>query len=364
MEYKFTQKKNLFMWGSKTFRVVFDNPCIQGFNDYTVLKDMKDVMYFDYGVKIYKTIMEYKTNPPKEKEILFSEVYNGDVPNLQSFLNIINFLLKDNVCKNGQIDKLKDGDFIASKSFSCENIPMNDFYELKKTYNSITKKTFYDLLIGIVYNQYHNINTECIRIPFLSEKDIVEFKTCIEAFFKYSIEQHNKDIEKSYEYCICHKNKIYSINPEDKDNIEEFFVVGDNVDITTVYNNEQKDYTNIIIEKIENDKIYTNNNIIDINSIVFITNNINEQNKILYYNIEQCAEDFLSILDNTEKIEFQTKDIDYLVEKYNMTIINRTWLCREEHNFNIDYNTGDNIKAIQPIVKLIIKNIKNKLNKN
>ena len=52
-----------------------------------------------------------------------------------------------------------------------------------------------------------------------------------------------------------------------------------------------------------------------------------------------------------------------LLNKWKSAIINRTAMCRDEHKFNIDYHTGDNVKAVEPIVIEVINKIKEILNK-
>ena len=64
-------------------------------------------------------------------------------------------------------------------------------------------------------------------------------------------------------------------------------------------------------------------------------------NEMLKYKEPDIAQEFLNILTEEEKEEFRIYSIDKLLMKYKMTIIDRTWMYREEHKFNIDYNNGN-----------------------
>lgn len=54
----------------------------------------------------------------------------------------------------------------------------------------------------------------------------------------------------------------------------------------------------------------------------------------LKYTKEQCLEDFWQLLTPEEKKEFVKTPLKKLVKKWKYPVIDRTWMCRDEHGFD------------------------------
>ena len=67
-------------------------------------------------------------------------------------------------------------------------------------------------------------------------------------------------------------------------------------------------------------------------ALVYIWLDLSDSPK-LHYNVDQCLADFLPLLSDEERQEFATKDESYLVQKWQNAVIDRTWMCRGEHEF-------------------------------
>ena len=125
--------------------------------------------------------------------------------------------------------------------------------------------------------------------------------------------------------------------------------------------NKQHEYYKAKILKIESDNlILESGEVVTLDSIVYIMDEVIDEK--LKYKENEIAQDFLSILSNEEKEEFKNCSIELLLNKYKEAIIDRTWMCRDEHEFDIDYTTGDRVDKVIAIVESIINIIKKGIN--
>lgn len=360
--FKFKRVNNKFRWESNFMVLEFSNPSIQGFSDYTNLKDEKDIMYYYYTVKIFKKVIEWDDN---DKEIvkwkLVGKRNASDFPSILELKWMLNYQINDNTAINGQKIEYQSGEIRYSKTVATEGFACDDFYEITKIVDDNGEVINYVVYTGVTYDCNGDLNSNGIRTQYVYSKDIIELSKCVSDFIKYSLEGHNKQNENYSESFDIKNNKIYEYlvdeNSVNKNKVESIYAIGDNLDITTVIANEENDYHKITILKIEDKNIILNNgDIIDFNSIVYISNNPIDD--VLKYNADEIAKEFISILANEEKEEFINSDMDLLLNKYKMAIIDRTWMCRDEHKFNIDYNIGDRVNMVTPIVKNVITIIK------
>lgn len=360
--FKFKKINNKFRWESDFMVLEFSSPSIQGFSDYINLTSEEEIMYYYYSVKIFKKTIEYDDN---EKEIvklkLVSKREISDFPNIQQLKWIIDYHLNDNTIVDGQKIIYQSGDIRYSKVMETEGFACDDFYEIIKSVDSKGKDDRYIVYCGTTFDIQGDLNSSGIRTPYVNRKDIEELFKCVCDFIQYSLNEHNQRVKIWANRYELKNNKIYEYNSDDKiinkDNIESIFAIGDTLNIITVTNNKEDDYDKVIITKIEGENITLNNgDIINSNSIVYISNEPNDE--MLKYKEDEIAKEFIGILSSKEKEEFKNCNIDKLLKKYKMAIIGRTWMCREEHAFDIDYDKGDRINAVIPIVKNIIDVIK------
>ena len=166
-------------------------------------------------------------------------------------------------------------------------------------------------------------------------------------------------------------NKLYAYTRDyshrkiNKSSLEEVFVENDTVlmDINETIINEDKTfyhkkYNKVKIKEIRNEYIkLEDGTMISIHNIQAIYENFENTEPRLHYNIEQIVNDFISIMDDEEKEEFKKRNIQFLLNKYKKVFINRSWMCREEHNFK-KIIKDDNIKNVEFYVEQAIKKIK------
>jgi hypothetical protein len=365
--FKFKKVNNKFRWESDFMVLEFSNPSIQGFSDYIQLEDEKGILYYYYIVKIIKKIVTWDDNDKKiVKWKLVGSRWTHDFPMILDLKLILDYQLNDDTRIDGQKHEYQSGDTRYLKAMKTEDFACDDFYEITKSINLEGIDERYIVYCGTTYDGQGDLNSAGIRTPYVKRKDIEELSKCVSSFIKYSLDDHNKKNEFWKNRFEIIYNKVYEYNSDkqviDKDKIESIYIIGDILDITTVVNNKQEEYYNIKISKIEdNNLILENGDIVALDSIAYIMDDITEE-KLKYKEIE-IVKDFISILSNEEKEEFKNCSLETLLNKYKIAIINRTYMCRDEHKFNIDYHSGDMVNAVTPIVKNVIGLIKEYLNK-
>lgn len=75
-------------------------------------------------------------------------------------------------------------------------------------------------------------------------------------------------------------------------------------------------------------------------ALVYIWLDLSDSPK-LHYNVDQCLADFLPLLSDDERQEFAAKEEPYLAQKWQNAVIDRTWMCREEHGFEKGQDKDD-----------------------
>lgn len=376
--FRFKRVKNKFRWESNFMVLEFSNPSIQGYDDFIMLEDENQIMYYYYEVKIYKKINDWDKN---DNDIirweLVSKRCTHDFPNIICLKDILICQLEDDTKVDGQKHTYRDGSVRYSKTLSTDGFACDDFYEITKyvdeeeeqeseeyeLYREEDKRERerYIVYCGNTYDFQGDLNSSGIRTPYVYKEDIVALKECVEEFIKYSIEIHNKSIELYKESLGIKNNKLYEYKRNgkdiDKNIIEAMYTVGDNVSIVKVTDNIETDIEDVVISNISEDTVTVGDNMkINVSDIVYI--NINPTKEMYEYKEEDIAKDFLNILSEDEIEEFYKNSIYSLLKKYKSAIIDRTSMCREEHNFDIDYNSGSVKEKLTPILLDIIFLIK------
>lgn len=360
--FKYKKVRNKFRWESDYMILEFSNPSIQGFSDYIQLQNENEIMYYYYTVKIFKKIVQWDDDDNEIVKLkLVADRWTHDFPTILQLKWILNYQLNDDSRIDGQKHEYQSGNIRYSKVMSTEGFACEDFYEITKSVNSEGEDEEYIVYCGTTFDLQGDLNSAGIRTPYIYRKDIEELLECVSSFIQYSLECHNKE-NRLWQHCYEIKNnKIYEYNSDNgkinKNKIESIYIIGDILDITTVVDNTENEFDKVVIFKIEgNNIILESGSIITSNSIVYMSDEVADYK--LKYKEDEIAKDFLSILSSEEIEEFKNCNTDVLLEKYNMAIIGRTWMCRDEHEFNIDYNSGNRVGLVTSIVKDVINLIK------
>lgn len=363
--FKFKQVDDTFRWESNFLVLEFSSPSIQGFSNFIHLTSENEIMYYYYTVKIFKKVSEWDDEDNEVvKWSLISKRNTHDFPTILQLKWLLDYQLKDNSSIDGQKIEYASGNVRYTKVMATEGFACDDFYEITKSVDEAGNDERYIMYCGTTFDSQGDLNSAGIRTPYVTRTDIEELLACVTSFVHYSLEEHNKWVrlgavsyevknEKIYEYGVVGERI-------DKNIIESMYAIGDRLNIKTAVDNQERDYDEVVITKIEGDQICLNTKqIIQGSSIVYISNEPTKE--MLTYKEQDIATEFISILSNEEKEEFQQTSVENLVKKYKKAIIDRTWMCRDEHGFNMDYHTGDRVKAVTPIVKEVIRIIKENL---
>lgn len=361
--FKFNKIDDKFQWESDFMVLEFSNPTIQSFSDYTNIIDEKEIMYYYYTVKVFRKIDKLDDNGNKVvKWELVSERNTHDFPCILELKWMLDYQLKDNTVVDGQKHEYQSGAVRYSKIIATEGFACDDFYEITKNVNSDCKDDKYIVYCGTTFDSNGDLNSSGVRTPYVSRKDIESLFECASEFVQYSIDEHNRgNTNWNSRFEIKH-NKVYEYNIDtdnvDKNKVESIYAIGEVLDITTVVDNEQEEYYKVCMSSIDGKTILLNNgDKIAIDTIFYIINNVDDDK--LRYKEDEIAQDFLSILSDEEKVEFKNNSVELLLSKYKMAIIDRTWMCRDEHEFELDIECdGGKVECVTPVVENVIKIIK------
>ncbi len=385
MNFSFVRNKNKFNWESDDIRLVFSKPSIQAHNDYVELKDEKGIMYYYYDVEIYKKIIVDWDDEREDDEDggaiykwkLVTKRSMYDFPSILDLKYIIDYIKKLDVKENGQKTILRNNDIIYSYRIDTTSFASEDLYEITKhervakdEESWVGEPIYYTFYMGCSFDCQGDNNSEGIRINYLTKESIDELYKCVEGFVKYSIEHHNENVKKHNK--ISAKNKVYSDgllyqyydygDKKQLKKIEAFYIVSDYVQVTYIEDEKEIDIETQIKGLNERELITEKDVKIPLEKIVYITNRV--ENHKLVYNEEEVAKDFFEIMNSSLKKEFNENSIEYLLEKYDDAICDRTWMCREEHLFTHKLNPEeymDNMKKIKPCIEVVIRLIKEML---
>ena len=346
---------NRFRWESDFMVLEYSEPSIQAFQDFLPVKDFNDIMYYYYTVKIFKKI-------DNSKEILVSERYVYDFPCIDELKWIIEHQLNNNPTINGQKIEYNSGDIRYRETFETEGFACEDFYSISKSTDENNKNERYSIYIGTTYDNNGDLTSNGIRTPYINKHDLKELLKCVDSFIQYSIDKNNNSL-KELEDCFKIKgNKLYEYDYEN--NLDSIYVIGDFIeDITVIDNNKQCEEHDLIISDIRDNKVFFKGGIcLFAKEIRYMRTKV--QDNKLTYNEQQCAEDFISILNTDEKHEFISNDTNELLLKYKNAIVNRTNMCIDDKRiYMTKYEKNMGIEGITSIVKTVINNIKYILSK-
>lgn len=370
-------------WENTDWKIIWENPEIQGFQENIEIQE-DGILHFYYTMKLYRKKYLYLKNDESDdsyvegwiwKKVCKASTY--DFPAIISFRDILKFILKATPDETWMMESYNDGEFKQSLICNTEGFVNEDYYEVRKEVASwedrnIDKTPFYWLTVGS--NTSFRSTQDITGSKFhIKEKDLILLLEKVEEFISKSIELHNKEIKKRnklYSESLCNFDGhlyLYEIK-EGVKTLSNIFRVGDFLrTLTTVKDNQQKEFSGEIQEIKENSLIIKNNLEIPFNEIVYIWKNV--EDNVLKWNPEEIKEDFFKKLSSKEKDIFININQETLINQYIEPLINEYWMCREEHNFDNllednNYERNANVYAWAKKILLEIRQTLEKCNWN
>lgn len=376
--FNFHVDKNKFIWENSVFKIQFSRPSIETSFSYSCVSSIEEIFYNYYCVDIFCIEKLYNEDTDETttrwKKITSTSTY--DFPCITQLQLILESILKtEEPITDGQKISYMNGKIGYRFSYNTEGFGCDDFYELSRIRfeENAGADDEFTLYAGCSLDVDSDENSIGFRTPYLTENDIIELKNCVDSFIEFEIQTYNKQCisenelnRKRYEI-IEDRLFIYSRqkNKINKEKINHILQVGDFVSLSYAndapyYINKPVSFHNEKIYKILKNSIVLNNGYeVDINTIVYLSPEISDER--LHYNLEQIADDFLSLIPESVLQDFKEKDNDKLLERYYMAVINRSTMCRDEHGLERVIKEPDNVKNAKEHVKTVINLIKNKI---
>lgn len=368
-------------WELDDVRVVFSDPDIQAWESVVMVKDISDILYYYYTVTVYRKVAKEKKEKIKLKWKKAFSVGAYDFPALLSVPDMVKEIVKNDFATSAWQKKTKTDNHGSMqtwmrKSYSTVDILAEDCYEMARTVclmgneGRIDSCTLY-LGSGLEKNgsDMHTSYTRGLNISCLGVEDMASFGDAAAAFIQMSIDLHNKKeeqrLDKAKRAFSCKDSKLYEMH----DNaIESIYQKGDKVDLQILNNDTDgtlvyETFQDVTIMDVLADAIAVGGGTrqirhntkaleevveIPLAALVYIWLDLSDSPK-LHYNVDQCLADFLPLLSDEERQEFATKDESYLVQKWQNAVIDRTWMCRGEHEFKSaggdDLSSGEKAAA-------------------
>lgn len=364
-QFKFNIEEDKFIWGNKYYRIIFSDGHIEPHHEILYPKSINDIMYFYYGVKIQKRIIDdFEKETYKWKTVCKNHI--SDFPGIEQLKYILEELPTINVVEDGEKHIHKNGDVLYSKHYWTQGFGCEDFYEFTRFVDSNNKTSHYIGYLGAASGCGYAEDSNGIRLTYLTDNDLNELKKCVDSFIEDVIKVNNeKEESRINELRKSFKIKNHKLYCYFEDGSLEYIITENSVcnlyyeELDKNNNIIEKDYGEILIDRIENNCLYSKDKEFQLDKITYFYEEVSDEK--LLYNEEEIMEDFIDILDDEDKKDFINLSIEELINKYTEAIINRTWMCRSEHNFMelFDETESDrNIKTAKIIAKCILKDIK------
>jgi len=372
--YKFVKAKRKFVWRGSEYGIEFFDPVIETHGVHEIVENTHDIMYYYYTMQIVKY-----NDSGKARTVNKTFVY--DFPSIFSIMEIIEGIIDAKPDKNWQITHTDDGDEIKSYSQHVWGFINDDYMFINKT--SYDNKMFYDMFMGGSCGCSNN--HICIHLSAISDDDLKELFSCLKAFVDYSIEEENKATKNLIK--ACRKNKeilfgkiftheISGKNYRISDYCDNIYIPGDVIYSMEVYHDDGRieDIAPCTIKAIDEDSVTmecyrgseipsvgdaAGNNIFKFPIEDIIELNCPMDDKKIYYDINEIAQDFVSILSSDEKDLLRGCSAEEIAYKYGMVLVQRYYMCREEHPYhkNGQMYLEDIIKDVIPKITNIIKKL-------
>lgn len=368
--FTFESENGVYTWKNRNIKVEFSNPRIQPHHE-SFLKDTDDILYYYYNMRVSR----YAWIDGEYEWKIVAEANAYDAPAVTYFCALIEEALYylDKFDERWEVFGYESGDKAYSKTLKTGGFINEDYYRIVKTMSPDKCITSYSVFVGsgIGGENFIGVNIGC-----LNERDMRALLECVEGFIRYSIDNENEKIRKSYR--ISSKKfkhvdgRIYEYctrgDEIDFNKIEEIYSVGDKLDDVTVAVFEDdfirdSDYHKLTISSVTDEGItFHDGTYLLFGDITYMCAFPSEE--LLCYGPTEIAADFYERLSASEREDFSSLSEEELFEKYGEAILGRTAMCRDEHNLpilaerteeNYHANVYENIRRIIPMIKGMIK---------
>ena len=383
MSLKNYRNGNKFGFTNGNIKIEFREPSIQAHDEYGYVKGPRDILYYYYSVVGYA-----KTEYSKKWKEIFS-IHTYDFPHILSLKAMLEAFIEKPINRD-EYQKLECSNFGTYYSYNMETgFVSDDAYSLTHTIfvnGDGSEKSTYSLSVGKGCSSYTNVSLVNLTLNHLTRKELCKIYECVKGFVKYTCDVANERIRdyvtKDLMSWKISDGKLYQMNEDCS--IKSVFTVSDMLnDVTVIEGNINSKnyhsacYNNCRIVDIKDNSIVIEGGFkeyarscdyehletseeIAINTIAYIFPEMPEER--LNFGEDEIMKDFISILSDEEIEEFKTADVDFLFNKWKSAIIDRTWMCRSEHNLPKRAEDDGNHANVYASVRVIIENIKNYYN--
>lgn len=368
-------------WELDDVRVVFSDPDIQAWESVVMVKDISGILYYYYTVTVYRKVAKEKKEKIKLKWKKAFSVGAYDFPALLSVPDMVKEIVKNDFATSAWQKKTKTDSHGCTqtwlrKSCSTVDILAEDCYEMSRTVCLMGNEGHIDsctLYLGSGLEKdgsdMHTSYTRGLNISCLGVEDMASFGDAAAAFIQMSMNLHNQKeqqrLDEAKHAFSCKDKKLYEVR---NSAVESVYQKGDKVDLQILNNGASETllyetFQDVTIMDVLADAIVVGGGTrqirhntkaleevveIPLAALVYIWLDLTGSPK-LHYNVDQCLADFLPLLSDEERQEFATKDESYLVQKWQNAVIDRTWMCRGEHEFKSaggdDLSSGEKAAA-------------------
>lgn len=379
MNIKFHCEEDKYSFESENMKITFSNPSMQAWDEYGYCKNKQGILYYYYGIDAF-----IKQNK-KWKKVF--EIGTFDFPQILVFEEMLKIFIGGivDVKDYQRIDKENDNYWLL-KMYDLGAFS-DDYYAVKHEIymeNSVKSIENFEVIVGKPLDIGCS-NVQSIAFKKLTKSDLEVIHRCVKGFIDYTIQKNNEIVinrnKKSLYSWVVKDGKLYEMSSDGK-SVVSVYVVGDFIDGAKVLCGDinSKDFYSIefnhfVIDEIVEDGIVLSSGYeekpgrkirrinksekICIYSLLDLFKEVPEDK--LAYNEEAIIHDFMSILSESEKEEFRKESIDFLYNKWNEAIIDRTWMCRDEHNLPKREKDTGNHENVYASVYIVVKTIQNNL---
>ena len=381
----FKKENSQYIWSNEFFKLILSKGSFQAFDDYSYVKDVKDIMYLYYNVEIFAKYYNYDEDSEIEKFEWkkISECYVYDFPGIIQLKYILEKLLSNDI----PLEEYRKFKYFNSNAIGyeyrlgTEGFANDDHYEVVKeiSINESDKRESYTFYMGCKINPQGDRSSIGVRTNYINRVDLENLLRMIDTFIQDCIKVHNDNNMEYLEGAL----KSFSVNDsklmetDKKGNVLNIFLQGDIVTLSVLeglllennfYSIEYNDVKIIEIKEKEISFEYIVDGEIKVVSVsidkIFSVFNelLSEESYKLYWNELDICDDMMSLLSECDKEEFRHNNEEFLFEKWKECIVNRYWLCREEHNLPIRQEDKGNHENVYACAKEIIVMLKEKMN--
>ena len=319
-------------------------------------------MYYNFKVEIsVSTYNEKKNTFERHWKTLFKQ-HLGDMPHLLFLQWALGDALNAKYQPDWQRDILQNGDVMYSKLWEPSPILIEDEYSITKSVIPAQDREEYLVTFGLAVDGLSNSFQGASAI--LSREEAERLKHTIDEFIQTLIFKQNQRTRENNRndrglYNPIDHERLFRYSDQEKKTFDNLYKFGDTVTITALPVKDGDDakktlYSGIIadIDAYENTIRIVGANgssTIPLSDIIYIDRTPTDTE--LSYTEDEIRQEISSFLDEIGHI-WTAKEAK---DQYAEILINRFWMCRDEHPFQKD--DGKNYKRARKIARNIIKKI-------